>query len=128
MAQTADGNYHCERCQGTFPNCVRKFIFSATLTDDSSTTWVSLFDDQARVLLEGISADDVYEKTYAQGDIDSYNAYFDKALFSEWIFTCKVKQEMVQDEMRIKTSVYALHPVDYVKESKELLQAIRKLQ
>lgn len=128
VAQTADGNYHCERCQGTFPNCVRKFIFSATLTDDSSTTWVSLFDDQARVLLEGISADDVYEKTYAQGDIDSYNAYFDKALFSEWIFTCKVKQEMVQDEMRIKTSVYALHPVDYVKESKELLQAIRKLQ
>jgi len=128
VSQTADGNYHCERCQGTFPNCVRKFIFSATLTDDSSTTWVSMFDDQARVLLEGVSADEVYDKTYAHGDIDAYNAYFDKALFTEWIFACKVKQEMVQDEMRVKSSVYSLHPVDYVKESKELIQAIQKLQ
>lgn len=128
VTQTADGNYNCERCQGTFPNCVRKFIFSATLTDDTSTTWVSLFDDQARTLLENVTADEVYEKSYSQGDIESYNAYFDKALFSEWILTCKVKQEMVQDEMRTKTSVYSMHPVDYVKESKELLAAIQKLQ
>ena len=128
VTQTTDGNYHCERCNQTFENCMRRFIFSGTLCDDTSTTWVSLFDEQAKVLLDGISADECYEKTHAIGDTDAYNSVFDKALFTEWIFTCKVKQEMVQDEMRVKTTVYSLHPVDYVKESRDLISAIQKIK
>jgi replication factor A1 len=59
-------------------------------------------------------------------DQDAYDSYFAKANHTEWIFKCKVKQEMVNDESRVKTSVVAMHPVDYVKESQDLLAAIEQ--
>ena len=53
VTQTTDGNWLCDRCQITYPNCNRKWIFSGTVVDDTSTTWVSFFDDQAVPLLGG---------------------------------------------------------------------------
>lgn len=38
----------------------------------------------------------------------------------------KVKAENVQDDMRVKKSIMRLEPLDYVAESKDLIQAISK--
>lgn len=85
------------------------------------------FNEQAETLLGGVTADDAYAKTYADGhDQDAYDSYFAKAMHTEWIFRCKVKNEMVNDESRVKTSVVSLHPVDYAKESRDLLAEIEK--
>ena len=127
VEQLVDGNWQCQKCNSTYPNCVRRWIFSATVCDDTSTTWVSLFNEQAETLFGGVTADEVYNTT--MGDVmdqDAYDSYFAKANHSEWIFKCKVKQEMVNDESRVKTSVVAMHPVDYVKESQDLLAAIEQ--
>ena len=40
-----------------------------------------------------------------------WNQTFDAPLFSQWIFTLRVKQEMVNDEERVKTSVLRMRPV-----------------
>jgi hypothetical protein len=37
---------------------------------------------------------------------------------------CKVKQELVGDEQRVKTSMVSISPVDYVAESRNLLKAL----
>uniref|UniRef100_A0A7S2MWW4 Replication protein A subunit n=1 Tax=Helicotheca tamesis TaxID=374047 RepID=A0A7S2MWW4_9STRA len=127
VTQTTDGNWFCDKCQGTSPSCVRRFIFSATVTDDTSTTWVSVFNEQAEVLFGGVTADDVYKQTYADPENqnqDVYDSYFTKANFTDWILKCKVKQDTRDGETRVKTSVYSLHPVDYAKESRDLLKAI----
>jgi replication factor A1 len=127
VEQLVDGNWQCQKCNCTYPNCVRRWIFSATVCDDTSTTWVSLFNEQAETLFGGVTADEVYNTT--MGDVmdqDAYDSYFAKANHTEWIFKCKVKQEMVNDESRVKTSVVAMHPVDYVKESQDLLAAIEQ--
>eukprot|EP00550_Attheya_septentrionalis_P007580 CAMPEP_0198296596 /NCGR_PEP_ID=MMETSP1449-20131203/33246_1 /TAXON_ID=420275 /ORGANISM="Attheya septentrionalis, Strain CCMP2084" /LENGTH=643 /DNA_ID=CAMNT_0043997261 /DNA_START=49 /DNA_END=1980 /DNA_ORIENTATION=+ len=124
VTQTADGNWYCDKCQGTYPNCVRRFIFSATITDDTSTTWVSIFNEQAEVLLGGVTADDVYKNTHENHDQDAYDAFFSKATFTDWVFNCKVRQEFMNDEARVKTQIQSLHPMDYVQESRNLLQAI----
>mmetsp|Transcript_21610 Transcript_21610/g.30270 ORF Transcript_21610/g.30270 Transcript_21610/m.30270 type:complete len:661 (-) Transcript_21610:282-2264(-) len=132
VTQTTDGLWQCDRCNQTRDVCMRKFIFSATVADDTSTTWVSLFDEQARVLLQPHTADELH-KEFEDGAMnggsgqDLYNSAFAKANFTDWIFTCKVKQEMVQDEVRVKTSVYALHPVDYAKEGRHLLDKILEI-
>mmetsp|Transcript_27892 Transcript_27892/g.39242 ORF Transcript_27892/g.39242 Transcript_27892/m.39242 type:complete len:642 (-) Transcript_27892:59-1984(-) len=125
--QTTDGNWFCDKCNGTYPNCVRRWIFSATVTDDTCTTWVSLFNEQAEVLFDGITADEVYNQTMGDNpDQDGYDSYFAKASFKEFLFKCKVKQENVGDETRVKTSVFSMQPVDYAKESRDLLSAISK--
>jgi replication factor A1 len=128
VTQTVDGQWYCDKCQGTYQNCIRRWIFSGVVEDSTSSTWVSFFNEQAESLFAGATADDVYNKTYAGDghDQDAYDSYFARAQFMECIFKCKVKNEMVNEESRVKTSVYSLHPVDYVKESRDLLAAIEK--
>ena len=128
MTQTTDGSWFCDKCQGTFDNPVRRWIFSAVVADDTASTWVSFFNPQAETLLGGETADNIYTqfKNNENDDPDGYESVFQRALFSEWVFKCKVKSEIVNDEARIKTSVSAMQPVDYVKESEDMLAALQK--
>lgn len=119
-----DGTYYCERCSRNYENCIHRYIFSATISDDTSTSWVSLFDDQAKTLLDGMAADQMHEILNGEGGQSAYDGFFAKANFTDWIFSCKVKQEMNQNEMRIKTSIQSLHQVDYAKEGYSLLNSI----
>jgi replication factor A1 len=127
--QQSDGQYYCEKCNGTFSNCMRKFIFSGTFSDDSSTTWVSLFNEQAETLFKGMTADQMWE-TMESGNNgqDDYDNLFKRSNFTDWILNCKVKQEMMNDEMRIKTSITSLHPVDYAKEGRSLFNSLISMQ
>lgn len=127
VTQTTDMAWFCDKCQGTYPNCVRRWIFSATIADDSATTWVSFFNEQAETLFQGATADTVYGETFdaeTGGDQDKYDSYFARANHTDWIFKCRVKQEMMGEETRVKTSVYTMHPVNYAQESRDLLAEI----
>lgn len=125
VTQTTDGNWQCDRCQGVYPTCTRKWIFSGTVADDTASTWVSLFDEQALTLFNGAKADDVFEEFENQ---DSYDGFFAKACYSEWNFKCRVKNEMVNDEPRIKTSIVRMDPVDYAAESRDIIAQLEKWQ
>eukprot|EP00571_Detonula_confervacea_P014379 CAMPEP_0172303124 /NCGR_PEP_ID=MMETSP1058-20130122/4695_1 /TAXON_ID=83371 /ORGANISM="Detonula confervacea, Strain CCMP 353" /LENGTH=635 /DNA_ID=CAMNT_0013013833 /DNA_START=117 /DNA_END=2024 /DNA_ORIENTATION=+ len=123
--QTSDGNWHCDKCQQTNDKCVRRFIFSGTVADDTCTSWVSVFNEQAEELFEGkAKADDLYELVTNGDGKDVYDSTFMKATYTDWIMKCKVKQEMVGDEQRVKTSMASLTPVDYVAESRNLLSVL----
>eukprot|EP00526_Cylindrotheca_closterium_P007707 CAMPEP_0113658048 /NCGR_PEP_ID=MMETSP0017_2-20120614/31461_1 /TAXON_ID=2856 /ORGANISM="Cylindrotheca closterium" /LENGTH=653 /DNA_ID=CAMNT_0000572195 /DNA_START=51 /DNA_END=2012 /DNA_ORIENTATION=+ /assembly_acc=CAM_ASM_000147 len=124
VVQTTDGNWQCDRCQGTYPNCSRKWIFSGTVADDTGSTWVSVFDDQAMTLFGGTTADDAFAQYDNQ---DVYDSHFAKAMHTEWILKCRVKQETVNDEARLKTQIVRMDPVDYVAECRDLLSAIQKV-
>lgn len=128
MTQTTDGQWFCDKCQGTFPNPVRRWIFTGTVEDDTCSTWVSFFNPQAETLLGGeMTADQAYEQFLEHNqDQDGYDSLFHKAIHTEWVMKCKVKMEVVNEESRLKTSVYALQPLDYVKESEEILAALQK--
>jgi replication factor A1 len=126
VSQTTDMQYYCEKCQQTYDKCVRRWIFSASVEDDTASTWVNVFNEQAEQLL-GATADDVYAQTFEGGqDQDAYDSYFARACFSDWLFKCRVNNEMVNDEMRVKTTVHSMVPVDYAKESRDLLAEIAK--
>jgi replication factor A1 len=129
VTHTTDGQWYCDKCQSTYPNPVRRWIFSGVVEDATSSTWVSFFNEQAETLFDGLTADQCYEQTHDDRgvtDQDAYDSVFAKALYKEFIFKCKVKNETHNDDSRVKTSVYSLHPVDYVKESNDLLAAIEQ--
>ena len=125
VTQTTDGNWQCDRCHGTFPECTRKWIFSGVVIDDTSSTWVSFFNEQAMDLFGGATADEVFAK---YDDQDFYDSHFLKATNTEWILRCRVKTEMVNEEERIKTQVVRMDPVDYAAESRELIKALQNFQ
>ena len=122
--QTTDGSYHCDRCNGTYPNCNRKWIFSGTVGDGTSNTWVSIFDEQAQQLL-GTTADDMFG--HFETNQELYDSTFAKAAFSEWLFKCRVKKELVNDEERTKVQVVKMEPVNYASECREMIAALEKM-
>ena len=122
VTQTTDGNWMCDRCHGTYPECTRKWIFSGTVADDTCSTWISVFDEQAQQLL-GVTADEAFAQYENQ---DSYDGYFGKANHSEWVFKCRVKNETVNDGQRLKTQVVRMDPVDYTSECREMIAALEK--
>ncbi len=122
--QTTDGSYHCDRCNGTYPNCNRKWIFSGTVADGTSNTWVSIFDEQAQQLL-GTTADEMFSH-YEQNQ-ELYDSVFAKAAFSEWLFKCRVRKEMVNDEYRTKVQVVKMEKVDYAAECRDMIAALERM-
>ncbi len=57
-----------------------------------------------------------------------YDGHFAKAGHTEWLLRCRVKNEMVNDEPRLKVNVVRMDPVDYASECQELISAIEKFQ
>ena len=88
-------------------------------------TPLELPDDSRYTYLGGMTANELYNiiNDEEEGKM-AYDGHFAKATFTEWIFTCKVKQEVANGEMRLKTSVHSLHPVDYAQEGRSLLNSI----
>ena len=118
------GTYYCKQYQQNYENCLYRYMFLEAVSDDTGTTWVFIFDDQAKTLLDGITADQLHAIYNGEPGQTAYNGYFAKANITDWIFTCKVKQKMNQNESRVKTSMYSLHPVDYAKKSYCLLNSV----
>jgi replication factor A1 len=109
---------------------VRRWLFRAIVKDHTGSTWVTMFNDDAEQLLGGVTADVVYDHCRSDSgnhDEVAYKQYFTKAIFSEWIFRCKVRQEMIHEETKISISVIGLYPVNYVKESRNLLALTERL-
>eukprot|EP00538_Stauroneis_constricta_P011346 CAMPEP_0119557696 /NCGR_PEP_ID=MMETSP1352-20130426/9280_1 /TAXON_ID=265584 /ORGANISM="Stauroneis constricta, Strain CCMP1120" /LENGTH=643 /DNA_ID=CAMNT_0007604835 /DNA_START=186 /DNA_END=2117 /DNA_ORIENTATION=- len=125
VTQTTDGHWQCDRCQGTFPDCDRKWIFSAIVGDSTSCAWVSIFDEQATQLFNGATANEVFAEFENQ---DVYDSHFARAEHTEWIFKCRVKNEMVNEEPRLKTQVVRMEPVNYLAECNEMLAALQKMR
>lgn len=124
VTETMGNRYHCEKCNKEFPQCQRRYILSVTMTDQSGQSWFSMFNDTAQVLL-GRTADELNEMK-GSGDDAGYEAVFKSALFKTFICRARIKQEAVNDEMRVKSTVVTVQPINYVQESRNLLEAISK--
>ncbi len=93
------------------------------MADNSGSSWFSFFNETAEKLL-GATADSLYEhKMQADGE---YERTFANALFKTVVVKCRVKQEMVNDEYRVKSSAMKVDDLDFVAESKQMINAINK--
>ena len=94
-----------------------------SVTDHSGTHWMTVFDEESKKLLGGVTADEL-ENYRSEGSESKYEEAFQKANFTTYVMKCRVKAEQVNDEERIKVACVAAEPLDYVKECNDLIQAI----
>lgn len=121
------GQWHCEKCSKSFPECQRRYILSLTMADPSGSNWFTVFNDQAEVML-GVKAQDLYNFRTADNNEQAYEKVFADALFKTYICKARVKVEQVNDEQRVKSALNRLDEVDLVSECQQTLDAIRKYQ
>nr|CCA21790.1 replication protein A 70 kDa DNAbinding subunit puta [Albugo laibachii Nc14] len=117
-------NYSCEKCQTVYKTCENRYIMSLVIADHTGSSWVTCFNDQGRVILNKRTADEIAE--IKDTNTALFEAVFKEALFKSYVWRLRIKAENVQGESRVKVNVVNLEPIDYVKESKDLLHAISK--
>jgi replication factor A1 len=127
VTQSADGSlWECQKCGKQYPKPVRRWIFPALIKDNSSKTWVTFFNTEAEILLNGVTADEAFHATYGTDNVfnsDIYESIFQKSLYKEFNLKFKVKSEINPETGLpvIKTQVANIAPVDYQKEALQLL-------
>ncbi|KAL0589332.1 hypothetical protein ABG067_002551 [Albugo candida] len=117
-------NYSCEKCQTVYKTCENRYIMSLVIVDHTGSSWVTCFNDQGRVILNKRTADEIAE--IKDTNTALFETIFKEALFKSYVLRLRIKAENVQGESRVKVNVVNLEPIDYMKESKDLLHAIRK--
>ena len=122
VTQSMGDTWQCEKCARDYMTCNRRYILTASLADHTGTHWISLFDEAAQLLL-GHTAEELHQMKVA-GDDASYERVFSDALFKQYVAKLRVKQEMVNDEPRLKSTALSMTPINFAAESKQLLHAI----
>lgn len=130
------GGFRCEKCDISMQDCHYRYILSATMSDASGQTWFTVFNDQAEKLL-GYPAEQLQQwralasvpdhPDSLQADAN-FEGVFADALFKQVLVKARVKMEASNrdDGDRLKVSASVVQEINFVEESKAMLDAIMK--
>lgn len=96
-------------------------MLSCTVADATGQTWLTAFNDEAQKLI-GISASEMNQ--IKQVNTTEYEARFEALKFKQYHIKCRAKNEVYQDEAKMRVACVGISPIDYVTRSKELIQLI----
>ncbi|KRY46121.1 Replication protein A 70 kDa DNA-binding subunit [Trichinella britovi] len=114
IADLNTGLYRCEKCNKDFPSFKWRLLLSIRVGDFSGSVMTTLFQDTAEKLL---NCDVDRLVNLREQDVDSYDAVFDNVLLKSFIFRLRAKQEIYNDEMRMKyvcMQVYEINKLQYI--------------
>ncbi|KAI8639445.1 replication factor-A protein 1 [Parasitella parasitica] len=116
--------WRCEKCQKTFGSPDYRYILTMSVEDATSQIYCNAFDEPGNTLLK-MSANEIM--ALKESDAAAAQVAFNRALFQTFNFKIRAKQETFNDITRIKYNCIELKPIDYVKESQEIVANIEKL-
>ncbi|KAF9624564.1 hypothetical protein IFM89_011738 [Coptis chinensis] len=118
--------YWCGGCQKNVEEFSLRYILVVRIFDPSGGAYVSVFNEQAEKII-GCSADEL-DKMKKDGDETSYLLKLKEATWAPHVFCVVVTQADYNNEKRQRITVRDLAPVDFVAESRFLLEEISKMQ
>ena len=125
LIQKPDGSWFCESNNKSYDAPEYRWILPLCVSDETSDTWITMFNDQAKTLLAGTTAD----TAVATKDTDSagFDRIFESARFKDYIMRFRVKAETYGEETRVRVTCMRMTPVSYASEAKNLCKAIDSL-
>jgi len=118
-----DGTYRCEKCSKNYDNFNWRMILNINLADHTDTVWCTCFQETSETIL-GCKAEEL--GNLKNSSDTKFDDYFAESVFSEFNFKLRVKEEIYNDERRVKASVASCDPIEYVSSGRRLLTAIKK--
>ncbi|EDV22084.1 uncharacterized protein TRIADDRAFT_50671 [Trichoplax adhaerens] len=119
------GSYRCEKCNQTFPDFKYRLMISASIVDSTGSNWLTFFQETGEAMLK-CTAQQL--GAWKENDESKYEHTINEALFQSYILKVRAKMESFNDENRLKCSCVNLTPMDYVQQSRRLLEGIRRMQ
>ncbi|XP_057963639.1 replication protein A 70 kDa DNA-binding subunit A-like [Malania oleifera] len=126
VTNNGDGKWRCDRCDQSVDECDYRYILQFQITDHTSCTWVTAFQESGEEIM-GISAKDLYHLKCEEQD-DEIAEIMNRVRFSQYIFKLKVKEEVFSDEQRVKSTVVKAEKINFISEPRFLLDLMDKLK
>ena len=98
IVEVDPGQWRCERCEKTHPRPEYRYILSVNVSDHTGQIWLNCFDDTSRLLM-GYPADRLIEMRES-GEKNGTDDVFQDANCKTWLFKCRAKMEMFQDQQK----------------------------
>jgi len=119
------GSWRCEKCAKNFAQPEYRYILPVSAVDHSGSEQFTMFNETAAMLL-GQSAGDMCKiKEDGESGQVMWDSVLQRARNRTFMFRVRVKMESIREEQRLKASVIGMRPVEYGKECRLLLDAIK---
>ena len=120
--QEGDDQWMCEKCKRTYPNRINRYVLNMGINDPTGQVYATAFDDQGNQII-GASADDMEE--YKENNRAMLEEKYHDAQFTMWNLVLKAKGEAYQGETKVRVSIVAAEPVDFIADSRSLIKSIQ---
>lgn len=127
VANNGDGKWRCDKCDQSVDECDYRYILQLQIQDHTGLTWVTAFQEGGEEVM-GVPAKVLYDLKYEEQDDVKFAEIVRKVLFTKFTFKLKVKEEIYNDEQRVKSTVVKAERTNHVSESKYLLDQMEKLK
>eukprot|EP00286_Rhodomonas_abbreviata_P021427 CAMPEP_0181292350 /NCGR_PEP_ID=MMETSP1101-20121128/2460_1 /TAXON_ID=46948 /ORGANISM="Rhodomonas abbreviata, Strain Caron Lab Isolate" /LENGTH=639 /DNA_ID=CAMNT_0023396815 /DNA_START=98 /DNA_END=2017 /DNA_ORIENTATION=+ len=123
VVQQGDSWYD-EKNSEMLDTCQRRYILPVSFSDFTGRSFLTVFDDDAKKIFGGISADEMWEMSNT--DEKRFKDLWKSIMFKTWTIRVRAKSESFQEETRVKCQAVSMEPVNFVSESRHLLERIRR--
>jgi len=117
-----DGQFYCAKC-GPMPDATEAYSLRMQIADTTGSIWVTCFRDAALTIMNNREASELVA-LQTSGNEGEFNMAFDDAAHKWYRFRVRAKMDTYHEEVRVQYSVVSLTPIDFAKESMNLLSVI----
>lgn len=119
-----NGNYRCDRCNYTYPNCGHRFMFSMQVGDFTGQIWISVFDEVGKTLF-GMDAKQLTE-IGAENPMELKNIV-KNCISKEYQISLRIREDNYNGELRKRISAMDISPISIDIEGMKMLDIIEKI-
>ncbi|KAK6454686.1 DNA replication factor A [Scheffersomyces xylosifermentans] len=128
MIEQTDGNYRCERCDKVYHEPTYRYILNCSIMDSTGQIWITLFDAEARKVME-VDAGELRALKLAEenGEDSVFKDKLSSVSLKEFVFRLKAKQDSYNDQVRIRYQATGVDQIDYNAEAEYLCSELDQL-
>ncbi|VEU23153.1 DEKNAAC104055 [Brettanomyces naardenensis] len=124
VIEQADGTWRCEKCAQNFSEPNYRYILTISVVDQTGQLWMTLFDDQARVLV-GLSAKELLKLKEESETNNSLKKYIqDNIAFNEYSFRIRARLDSYNGIDRARFNAVGLVKADFGLEADALVDEL----
>lgn len=119
-----DGTWRCEKCDINHSVPLYRYILTISVVDATGQLWVTLFEDQAKILL-GFSANDLVK--YKEEDNAKFTSIISKIQMNEYDFRIRARQDNYNGQVRVRYNAVNVNKIDFTNEAEFLVKKFESL-
>ncbi|XP_071730499.1 replication protein A 70 kDa DNA-binding subunit A-like [Rutidosis leptorrhynchoides] len=123
VVNNGDGKWRGDKCDHVVDECEYRYILQLNIQDHTGSTWTTAFQEGGDVIM-GVPAKELHFIKNEEQDENKFAEIVRNALFGEYSFRLRVKEDTYNDEQRIKSTVTRAEKINFSSRTKFLLQKI----